>query len=111
MQSMNTISNVRSTQEPILVVSYDIYGDEREIETYLFESKSVTKETACALRQTYEALVNDDCKNDVQVFEVSFEDWVFQQGIWCIKVTQYRVEPVERGINTEYNALCIEQGI
>ena len=108
------LNKERETAERLLVISYDVYGNDREIETYIFDSATMTKEKACQLRESYESLLTEDCeKRGVhdEGFMHSFEEWVFEQGIWCIKVNQYRVEPLEMGSAKEYNVYCLEQGM
>lgn len=103
-------SSVKGSTGSFLVVSYDVEGYEREIETYLFNPNEVDKKKACELRNEYENLLTIDCSNrDVHENgnERSFEEWVNDKGIMCLKVTQYRVEPLEAG-STEYDAYCME---
>lgn len=113
MKKQNESSSVMNQAESLLVVSYDVHGYEREIETYLFNATQVSKEQTCSLRETYESLLSLDCENrDVfdEGTDISFEEWVKQQGIWCKKIRQYRVEPIEIGQSNQYNAYCLERG-
>ena len=98
--------------EDVLVVSYDIYGNEREIETYLFDKTKMDKKKASDLREEYESTLveeyQDEQGNWQTVDKKPFELWVQTKGYYCKKVDQIRVEPVESGVNSGYNGYMME---
>lgn len=94
----------------IFVVSYDVFGFESEIETYLFLSNESTKKSTTELREEYERIRTLQCEEHTvenDSYQISFEDWIKQQGLWCKKLVQFRVEPLEKGVSKDYDSYNI----
>jgi len=96
--------------ESVFAVSYDVYGYENEIETYLFSEQQVDKEKTCQLREDFEMIMTNQCneETDKEGVSLSFKEWVEEKGIWCEKISQYRVEPTEVGQSKDYSIISLD---
>lgn len=98
----------------VFVVSYDVYGYESDIQSFLFSTSQVDERKVALLRNEYEyekQCVENVC-SDVFVESLSevepFEEWVMKKGIWCSKVVQIRVKPKKYGQHEDYDSMNLE---
>lgn len=105
------VNNLVSPKE-VFVVSYDVFGYQSDIESFLFLASQIDEREASQLRDEYEKEMADlicSVPFEEPIPETKpFETWLFEKGIWCSKVRQIRVQPMIEGHAKNYDSICLE---